>query len=232
MNYQMAGLVIDIEPKWPMTRDMCRPYRTDDSRRADITVRVTQEDIAAEMAGDLPCTEEYAENLSVYRQICARLPEFDGFLLHAAAIAVDNRAYLFSAVSGTGKTTHLMQWQRWLGDKVTVVNGDKPILRRIDGVYHVCGTPWAGKEGWNTPVDVPVAGLCKLTRSADNFIRPVPSGELLPLLLNQTVRPEEPAQMIRLLDLLDGFVKQVPGYVLGCNISVEAAKVAYQGMNP
>lgn len=230
MKYEMAGLIIDIEAKWPMTVNMCRPYLTDDSRPADMTIRVTEEDLAAEMAGELPCDEEYAENLSVYRQICARLPAFDGFLLHAAAVAVEGQAYLFSAVSGTGKTTHVLQWKKLLGDKVTVVNGDKPILRCMDGAWHVCGTPWAGKEGWNTPVNLPVAGLCKLTRAPENFIRPLPTAEILPLLLNQTVRPEEPARMIRLLDHLEGFVRQVPCYVLGCNISVEAAKVAYEGM--
>ena len=232
MKVEMAGLVIDMAVKFPLTQNALAPYRTDEGRKADIVLAPTGEELAFEQSGPLPCTDEYAENIALYRKLCGVLPDFDGFLLHAAAVAVDGKAYLFSALSGTGKTTHITQWKKLLGDRVTVVNGDKPIIRRIGGVYHVCGTPWAGKEDWNTPVNVPIAGLCKLTRSKENFLDPMPSAQILPLILNQTVRPDEPARMIRLLDLIDGFVKSVPCYLLGCNISVDAARVSFDGMRP
>ena len=227
MKVEMAGLVLDLDARYPMTADACLPYRTDESRACDIVVAPTEEERAAEHT-----TDEYAENLAIYRKLCNVLPDFDAFLLHAAAIAVDGKAYLFSAVSGTGKSTHISQWKALFGDRVTVVNGDKPIIRRIDGVFHVCGTPWAGKEEWNTPVNVPIAGLCKLTRAKENFIEPMPSAQILPLVLNQTVRPADPARMVRLLNLVEGFLKSVPCYLLGCNISLDAARVAYDGMRP
>ena len=230
-KYEMAGLVIEINVSHGLTRRLCEPYKTEESRRADIAVTVTKEDIEKERSGEPGFSDGYYEFIHVYRRICERLPEFDGMLLHSVAVAVDGKAYLFSAVSGTGKTTHAEQWKKLLGEKVTVINGDKPIIRRIDGVFYACGTPWAGKEGENAPVNVPIAGICKLTRAAENSIRPMEPGEILPLILNQTMRLSDPDGMDRLLSLIDGLVRSTPCWLLGCNISVEAAEVSYRAMS-
>ena len=234
-KYVFADICVLITADHEHTFRMCAGYEAPVDRAPDIAVTVTQKDIDEKRAADPECrgfSDGVLEFLEVYRRICARLPEFDAMLLHSAAVAVDNNAYLFSAVSGTGKTTHITQWQKLLGDKVTVVNGDKPIIRKINGVFCVCGTPWAGKERWQTPVNVPIAGICELTRSQENRIERVSVGELLPLLLNQTFRPSDPAMMLRLLSLLDELVSNVPLYRLGCNISVDAAKVSYNAMKP
>ena len=229
-KYRMADLVIEMNVRYAMTIDSCRPYEIFTDEKPDITVTVTDEDLKTERENDPGFPEEYYEFLHVYRRICGLLPQFDGMLLHSAAVAVDNKAYLFSAVSGTGKTTHITKWKELFGDRLTVVNGDKPIVRKINGVFHVCGTPWAGKENWQTPINVPIAGICELTRAKENSIKPVSSAEVLSLILNQTLRPEDPVMMIKLLDLIDALVKEVPCYRLGCNISLEAAEVSYNGM--
>lgn len=229
-KYKMAELIIELNVRYNMTLDSCRPYEIFTDEAPHITVTVTDEDLEKEKENDPGFPEEYYEFLHVYRRICGELPKFDGMLLHSAAIAVDDKAYLFSAVSGTGKSTHITKWQELLGDRVTIVNGDKPIVRKINGEFCVCGTPWAGKENWQTPVNVPIAGICHLTRAKENSIVKIPSSEVLSLLLNQTLRPEEPEMMIKLLDLIDQLVKEVPCYRLGCNISVDAARVSYEGM--
>lgn len=229
-KYEMAGLVMELNVRHDMTLSFCRPYLTGEDAVPHITVTVTEEDIAEERKKGEGFDDGYYEFLNVYRKICGILPEFDGMLLHAAAIAVDNKAYLFSAVSGTGKSTHIMKWKELLGDRVIIVNGDKPIVRKIDGEFCVCGTPWAGKENWQTPLNVPIAGICHLTRAKENSIERISSSEVLSLILNQTLRPEEPEMMIKLLDLVDELVKKVPCYRLGCNISVDAARVSYEGM--
>jgi len=229
-----ADLCVEMSFCHKYTKDMCAGYEAPDDRQADIIVAVTQEDIDRKKAEDTQSAsfpDGVIEFLEIYRRICAVLPMFDAMLLHSAAVAVDGKAYLFSAVSGTGKTTHIMQWRKLLGDAVTVVNGDKPIIRKIDGVFCVCGTPWAGKENWQTPVNVPIAGICELTRSRDNHIERVAPSDILPLLLNQTYRPSDTDMMIKLLALLDGLMKSVPLYRLGCNISVEAARTSYDAMS-
>ena len=73
-----------------------------------------------------------------YRIICKKILSFDAMLMHCAAVSVDNEAYLFTAVSGTGKTTHINLWRKKFGDRFFVINGDKPIIRLIDGKFYVC----------------------------------------------------------------------------------------------
>ena len=99
--------------------------------------------------------------------------------MHGAAIAFDGAAYLFTAPSGTGKTTHVRLWRQYLGSRVTVVNGDKPFLSlEPDGTVRVWGSPWAGKERWQSPISVPLCGVCLLERGTDRICRLPPEQAL------------------------------------------------------
>ena len=76
----------------------------------------------------------------------ARLLQYDGMLLHASCVEKDGKAYLFSAKSGTGKSTHTHLWLRAFPDS-RIINDDKPAVRRMDGTFYACGTPFSGKNG-------------------------------------------------------------------------------------
>lgn len=69
-----------------------------------------------------------------------------------AAITYKNYAYIFCAPSGTGKTTHISLWKKFLGKDVGIINGDKPFLsfenENGQNRITVCGSPWAGKKLW------------------------------------------------------------------------------------
>lgn len=168
--------------------------------------------------------------LEIYRRICAYALAHDAFLMHCAVIEYEGRGYAFSAPSGTGKTTHIRLWQKVFGaDRVTVVNGDKPILRLIDGVFYAYGTPWCGKEGYNKNTRVPLAGLCFVTRGAENRIRPMSVDEAIPHLFSQ-IMVTDSANLARQMELADALLGKVPCYLLACNMEPEAARVAYRGM--
>ena len=81
-----------------------------------------------------------------YRFYC-ELIHHSGFFLHASAVSLDNRAYLFSADSGTGKSTHTGLWLEYFGKgRAFLINDDKPALRKGDSGYLACGTPFSGKH--------------------------------------------------------------------------------------
>ena len=230
MMIRIAGFYADIEPRYRKLYAMCQPYICTDAPRTDLCVRVTEAEIRAEGGGDASFSPAEQEQLAVYRKICTYALAHDAFLMHCAVIEYEGRGYAFSAPSGTGKTTHIRLWQQVFGaDKVTVVNGDKPILRLIDGVFYAYGTPWCGKEGYQTNTRVPLAGLCFLTRGTENRIRPISAEEAIPRLFAQIMVTDSP-DLARQMELADALLGKVPAYLLACNMEPEAALVALRGM--
>ena len=153
-------------------------------------------------------------------------------MLHSSAVIMDGRAYLFSATSGTGKSTHTELWQKVFGkDRAKILNDDKPAIRITrDGIF-ACGTPWSGKTDLNINEAVPLAGICFLERSEENWIKRIPGGSAIAKLLNQTIRPIDESEMSTLLTHVDKVLSEVPTYTMGCNISEEAAVMAYKAMS-
>ena len=176
-------------------------------------------------------TEPFLERATVQRKVADYLLSRDTVMLHGSTVAVDGKAYLFTAPCKTGKSTHTRLWREVFGERAVMVNDDKPLLRMIDGTVYVCGTPWNGKHGLGTKMMVPLKGLCILNRAKENSIRPVQLPEVLPLLMQQSFRPRNPASVHLVLDLLSKLSASTGLYSLGCNMDPEAAVVAYQGMN-
>lgn len=202
----LADRTIQVNTLYKQTAIMCQNYRT--TGTPDFSVSISQADIDLERKisirdGDPEMYEgAYLETLAVYRKIATAMLDYDTFLMHGAAVAVGESAYLFTAKSGTGKTTHINLWlQRQPG--AFVVNGDKPLIQLVpDGVY-VCGTPWSGKEIMNTPTKVRLKAIVLMERAAENSIRPISRMEAFPFLLRQTYRPADAEQMKKTLALME-----------------------------
>ena len=228
---KIAGLCVEIDNKYNRVMRLCRDYLTTDE--PDFTVRATEEDIEAERGQNGPgFTSGYCESICVYREIAKRLPDYHAFLLHAAVIQVDDVCYAFAARSGTGKSTHTGLWLKHFGERAKFVNGDKPILRWIDGRLYACGTPWNGKEGFGSNIMSPLQALCFLDRGEKNTIAPADSAEVLSRVVKQVLMPQEPAKLAAFLDDLEHMMCEIPAYILKCTISDEAVTVAYEAMRP
>ena len=175
---------------------------------------------------------DYLEYICAYRHIAERLPAWDAFVCHGAAVAMDGRAYLFTAPSGTGKTTHARLWCRRFGDRAWILNGDKPILRRTPEGFFACGTPWQGKENYGVNAELPIQGVCLLSRGETNRIERGSAVDMMRFLTKQVYFPKVQRHMERMVSLLDEFCSTVPTWVLRCNMDVEAAEVAWEAMRP
>lgn len=229
----IAGLKIRIENKYGYTERLCASYVCEPTEHADIEVSISEELIDEEISvAEIEVSRGYAEGICVYREIARRLPlEFNGYLFHSAVIEYGGCGFAFAAKSGTGKSTHISLWKKHFGEDVHVVNGDKPIFRFDgDGSLYAYGTPWCGKEGWNTNARVPLKAICFLERAEKNEIRRIGADEAVMRVFHQILTPSDMETVDALFPLLDRTLKEVPCYVLGCNISEEAAEVAYNGM--
>ena len=245
-SIQLAENRILVDALFDYTKEFCKEYLCE-SERADFFVSITPEDIEYEKQKSAeedaamgiptrPFKDEYLETLAVYRKICDQMPERDTFLFHCSAIAVDGKAYLFTAPSGTGKSTHTRLWREVLGDQAVMINDDKPLLRVTSDSVLVYGTPWDGKHRLSTNTVAPVAGICLLERgeengSEENGIERIAKEEAFPRLLQQTYRPQSPVALMKTMELLDAVASNVPLYKLRCNMEPEAARVAYAEMN-
>lgn len=236
----LAGFCVEINSLYESTRTFCRDYLCDDVK-ADFSVSVSTEDIAFErgksakedLLEGIPIrqfSDKYLETLAVYRKICTYLLEREVLLFHGSAIAVDGVAYLFTAKSGTGKSTHTALWRQVFGERAVMINDDKPLLKLTPEGVLVCGTPWNGKHGLGCNKMVPLKAICILERAEQNAITPMDAADVLPMLMQQSFRTGTTGGTVLLFDILDKLTKRVQLYRLGCNMDPQAAIVAYEGM--
>ena len=175
-------------------------------------------------------SDKSLEELAVYRKIAEKMPSFDTFLMHGSCVAVDGEGYLFTAKSGTGKSTHTRLWRELFGDRAVMINDDKPLIRVTDDSAIIYGTPWSGKHRLDTNCSVPLKAVCVLERAEQNTIFRIAAAEAYPYLLRQVYRPQDSAAMMKTLQLIDRLSQKVDLWRLGCNMDPEAARVAYDAM--
>ena len=238
-TYRLAGRTIRIVTRFEDTHRLCAGYRAEgepdfsvESTAADIDLERKKSALEDEKAG-VPVrqfSDGYLETLAVFRKIAERMPDYDTFLFHGSCVAVDGAAYLFTAKSGTGKSTHARLWRELLGDRAVMVNDDKPLLRLSEAGAVIYGTPWDGKHRLSANIAVPLKALCILERARDNTIRPLTPSEAYPVLLQQAYRPMDPAALAKTMALLDRLTAAAGLWRLGCNMDIEAARVAYDAM--
>lgn len=227
---RIAELNIEIQNKYPFSEKFCREFAAEFSK-PDITVFVTPEELEAERELDVyNSTDGYLECICIYRKIALELPKFDAMVFHASVISCDGEGYAFAAHSGTGKSTHTELWLRVFGERASIVNGDKPIFRLINGKWHVFDTPWRGKEKLGNHSSAPLKSICFLERGKENAIKPIGDAEAVARLFSQVLLPKDPVMAEQQLALLDSLISSTPTYLLHCNMLPEAAIVSYQGM--
>lgn len=230
IQIKIADLIISIENRYPFVERQCRDYIVE-NQSADICVSVSEDELEAERAvSEEEFSNGYLESICIYRKICNKLPFYDAFLLHASVVECDGVSYAFSAPSGTGKSTHTRLWLEVFGERARIINGDKPIMRFVDGKLMVFGTPWCGKEGYNINTSSPLAALCFINRAKENKIEKADEAQAVTKLFNQILLPKDEEAVSKLLDLLDRMIVNYPVYELYCNISPEAAEIAHNGM--
>ena len=226
---ELAGATIAITALHDDVRNLCRDYIVPRTA-ADIAVATAQADIEFEHSRtDEEFSDGYLETLAVYRKIAAAMAARDTFLMHGSVLAVGNEAYMFTAPSGTGKTTHSRLWLSGIPGSY-IVNGDKPLITISEDAAIAHGTPWCGKEGWNTKTSVPLKAIVILERGEENSITEISAIEAYPAIYPQIHRPADIPTAKQVLDLSGKLLESVRCYRLTCNMDPEAAFVAYNGL--
>lgn len=243
ITVKIADKMIAILPLYGYIADYCKSYITEGV--PDFKVGITRSDIdfereksaAEDRKEGIPVryfTDEYLETLAVYRKIVEQMLSYDTILFHGSVIAVDGEGYLFTAKSGTGKSTHTGLWREIFGNRAVMVNDDKPLLRITKAGVIAYGTSWNRKHRLSSNISVPLKGIGILERAEKNHIIRIDSKEQLrntyPMIVQQTHKSSNPKSALKTMELIDRLMEAVPIYRLYCNMESEAAKVAYEGM--
>ncbi len=156
-----------------------------------------------------------------------RLTQLGGMVLHGSSIAYEGNGIVFSAPSGTGKSTHARLWREAYGDRVVTVNDDKPAIRFDEnGKPVMYGTPWSGKTELNSNVAVPLRAIVFLERKPQNEIRRLSASEALLYMGRELALPyHDDALCEKLWDTAASLVQAVPVFLLGCTVSTEAVEL-------
>lgn len=222
---ELAGVLIGVNNRYNYVRHQCRPFLRDTQVSPAFWVEASEEE--SKQASVLPA---FGESLCLCRKICEGLLWHDVFLFHAAAIEKDGKGYLFSGRSGAGKTTHTRLWQQVLGDSVSSINGDKPLLGFEGDRLMAYGSPWQGKERLGNGQSAPVEAVCFIEKNKENRLERLNTDQVMDRIFYQVLMPREAAAMEKMLSLVEKMLQAVPCYVLYCRPDEEAVQVACEGL--
>lgn len=228
MKIKVADLVVETEFYYDFMKSRLSPYYCDENEKTDIAFDIPKEFYIEKQEENPQMTLGECESLWSGGCFYEQITRFGGVMLHASCVEYEGKAYLFSARSGTGKSTHTHLWLKHLPGS-RIINDDKPAIRCIDGVYYAYGTPWSGKNDESVNVGVPIAGIAFLSRG-ENCIKRIPGVKALKLFMDQTVRPLNKTLMGNMLDMLNDVLTDIPIYEMSCDMSEKAVLTAYEGM--
>lgn len=228
ITIKLADHVFAIDNHYIYVEKLCHDYLTEED--AEQIIHVTEDEIQAENQSGGNWSLAYLESLAVYRKIVEYLLADDILLFHCSAFSIDGKAYLFTAPSGTGKSTHAKLWREYFGSRVTMINDDKPLLAVRKDAVKVYGTPYGGKDNIQSNTSAKVAGIVILHQADRNEIHRMTAKEAYPMLQNQTYRRSDAEGMFKTMDLVQK-LSELPVYSLGCTISDEAVELAWNTLN-
>lgn len=227
MRILVADLVTELEPRYDDSRELAEPFRYEGSRETDIKLHVSDKLLNNLMEkAAAGTTVGGMENFALGNDFNRKAIAFNTMLIHSSALVYDGGAYLFSADSGVGKSTHTRLWLQAFGDTVHILNDDKPVVKLCDDKAVCYGTPFDGGSGIALNETYPLGAIVFVERGEENSVRVPTSKEVIQKLYFQTARfvgMKTAEEMLINFDLLIGKTKF---YVLTCNMDISAAYTA------
>ncbi len=227
-KYIIAGIKTEYEPKFNLLRERSRAYEADFSDgEAEIKIKLSEEFLDRKTKEIPYLTREEQEYMWTGEAFCNEVLRLGGLVLHSSCVEKDGKAYLFSARSGTGKSTHTHLWLSELSG-TRIINDDKPLLIRRGGKLCACGTPFSGKTDENINVCVPVRAIVFLHRSEQNSLKRLKPAAAVTLFIEQTVNPRIREYADEMLRRTDEILTTVPVFSLGCNKNKGTGKFCFE----
>jgi hypothetical protein len=229
--YSIAGVIVKLTYSFEWTGRYFERYSYDGDRAVDVDLEITKTDIESEgkIFPDNP--DYFLENLAVLRKLSKiLLVDYNAMLFHGSSVKYKDKAFVFTAPSGTGKSTHVKLLKSYLGDELLYINDDKPIIKEEGGKIYVYGSPWNGKHGRGQNISALLKGVCIIKRAKENSIEKISPALALKFLFEQSLGFDDEKSATKVLEILSLVTMQANFYVLHCNMELDAAKTSFEGM--
>ena len=175
------------------------------------------------------CDEDYSEHTLQIDDTCTKeiLSELfmvgfysyisleTALLMHASAVEYQGKSIVFTAPSGTGKTTQAELWAQY--KEATILNGDTVFLKREDDGIHAWGSPWKGSSPYAENTSAPLRAIVVLEQAEENSIQKLEGLEVLEYVVPHVFFPswdERCEQAV--LTFLDQVLGETEVYLLKC----------------
>lgn len=151
----------------------------------------------------------------------------DAVLMHASCIGYDGRGVAFVGPSGIGKSTHSQLWVRFIQGS-SLLNDDQPIVRLIDGVPYLSGSPWSGKTACYRNETVRLETLFCMEQAKENRVEPLTPRMMFGQLLSSCAMiKEDAATFAAITQTLASIAAGVKAFRLWSRPEKEAAELAF-----
>lgn len=138
-----------------------------------------------------------------------------GLILHSAFIEWQKKGILFTAPSGTGKSTQAELWRKY--QDAEIINGDRAVLRRLENSWQASGLPYAGSskifrnESWD------IGAIVVLRQGTVNEIQRLRPVEAFKWIYSELIiRHWDETYQHNLMELLSDLAVNVPVYLMKC----------------
>ena len=225
-KYKIADVVVEMQQQFDETAYWYAPYLYNGEEEPEFSINVNDEEINYLVTEGVGITPSIAENMVLGNKFNRRLMKFYGSYIHSSAMVFGGKAYLFSAPSQTGKSTHTKKWLNRFGDRVKIINDDKPSFRFINGKCIVYGTPFAGGTDVQLNTSAELGALVFIERAEENSLEKLPTSRAVSLLISQSPGRANERVGDRQLEMFSMLLSKYPAYLLRCNMDDSAVDTA------
>lgn len=147
----------------------------------------------------------------------------ESMILHSAFMCYQDTAVLFSAPSGTGKSTQADLWEKYRGTRT--INGDRSLLTRLEDGWFASGWPVCGSSEICFNEVYPVRAIVMLRQAKVNRVSRMKGMAAFREVVAQiTINSWDREFQLKAMDMIERLLGEVPVYLLECDISEEAVR--------
>lgn len=223
----IADIVVEVNAFNESTKKYCSDFLSDEDSNYVITM--TREDLENEVHiqedGKVYASEEIS---ALYRKIANFFIEHNIVVMHGSSFKVNNCAFIVTARSGVGKSTHVNLLRQLLGNEFSYINDDKPLLEVNDDNCMLYSSPWNGKERRGNNTSAPLKAIIFLNRGDNTYRKIDNKQEIYFKLLTQIYLPTDKSKREKALKIIDVLLKRLNFYEINVNKELDSASMTYE----